>query len=78
MEKEEKIEESNIELQEKKVYEKIDPILQLYNEGNITRTEFVEKLIDAFYSLEDEIVVLKMVKPDDAIKVHKTLESIFG
>lgn len=75
---EEKIEESNLELQEKKVYEKIDPILQLYDEGNITRIEFVEKLAEAFYSLEDEIIIHKMRKPDDAIKLHETLEGIFG
>lgn len=76
---EEDIEEfkKDLQSQKKKVYEKIDPILQLYNEGSITKIEFVEKLAEAFYLLEeDEIIIHRMTKPDDAIKLHKTLDSI--
>lgn len=47
-------EENHLELQEKKVYEKINPILQLYDEGKIKKIELVEKLIEAFYSLEED------------------------
>ncbi len=69
----------DVELQKKKVYEKIGPILKLYDEGQLTKIEFVEKLAEAFYQLEeDEIIVQKMNEPDDAIKLHKTLENIFG
>lgn len=73
------IEDNNIELQKKRVYDKIAPILKLYDEDRITKIEFVEKLIEAFYNLEeeDEIIVQKMSKTDDAIKLHKTLEDIF-
>lgn len=69
---------NNIELQEKMVYEKIDPILKLYDEDRITRKEFVEKLAEAFYDLEDEVIIHKMIEPDDSIKLHNTLEDIFG
>lgn len=41
-----------LEIQKQKVYEKIDPILQLYHEGEINKKELVEKLAEAFYSLE--------------------------
>jgi hypothetical protein len=40
--------------QKKRVDEKIDPIKQSYNEGKITKREFVEKLADAFHELEEE------------------------
>lgn len=41
-----------LEIQKQKVYKKIDPILQLYHEGGINKKELVEKLAEAFYSLE--------------------------
>lgn len=70
---------NDIELQKKKVHEKIDPILKLYNKDKITAVELVEKLAEAFRHLEeDEIIVQEMRKPDDVIKLHKTLEDIFG
>ena len=40
-------------LQEDKVYKKINPILQLYDEDKITKKELVERLAEAFYSLEE-------------------------
>lgn len=40
--------------QKKRVDEKIDPIKQSYDEGKITKREFVEKLSDAFHELEEE------------------------
>lgn len=46
----------NLQSQKKKVDEKINPILHLYKEGKITKIEFVEKLADAFYRLEEEYV----------------------
>ncbi len=75
-----KIEENDIEQQKKRVYEKISPILNLYDEGELTQIELVNKLIEAFYSLEkeDEIIVQQMKDPEDAIKIHKKLENIFG
>lgn len=69
---------NNIELQEKMVYEKIDPILKLYDEDKITRKEFVEKLAEAFYDLEEGVIIHKMIVPDDVVKLHNTLEDIFG
>ncbi len=42
----------NIAEQKKRVDEKIDPIKRLYDEGKITKIEFVEKLADAFHELE--------------------------
>jgi len=44
----------NLQSQKKKVDEKINPILQLYYKGEITKKELVEKLADAFYILEEE------------------------
>lgn len=44
----------NLESQEKRVYEKINPILQSYNKDEITKKELIEKLSDAFYKLEEE------------------------
>ena len=46
--------ERDLELQKKRVNEKINPILQLYDKGEIDKKEFVEKLAEAFYSLERE------------------------
>ncbi len=40
--------------QKKRVDEKINPIKQSYEEGKITKREFVEKLADAFHELEEE------------------------
>lgn len=70
----------NIELQKKRVYGRINPILKLYDEGLLTKIELVEKLIEAFYCLEkeDEIIVQQMKDPEDVIKIHKKLENIFG
>lgn len=39
-------------LHEENVYKKIDPILQLYKEDKITKKELIERLAEAFYSLE--------------------------
>jgi len=44
----------NLQCQKKKVDEKINPILQLYDEGKITKMKLVEKLADAFRRLEKE------------------------
>ena len=44
----------NLQSQKKKVDEKINPILRLYDDGQITKIELVEKLADAFYMLEEE------------------------
>lgn len=44
----------DLQSQKKKVDEKINPILQSYDEGKITKKELVEKLADAFYKLEEE------------------------
>lgn len=44
----------NLAEQKKKVDEKINPIKQLYEEGKITKREFVEKLAGAFHELEEE------------------------
>jgi len=44
----------NIAEQKKRVDEKIDPIKQSYEEGKITKREFVEKLTDAFHELEED------------------------
>lgn len=46
----------SIELQEKMVNEKINPILRSYKDGQIDRKEFIEKLIEVFYGLEDNNV----------------------
>ena len=46
----------NLESQKKEVDEKINPILQSYNKGDIDKKELVEKLSDAFYKLEEEYV----------------------
>ena len=75
-----KIEENDIELQKKRVYEKIGPILKLYDEGELTKIELVNKLIEAFYDLEkeDDIIIHKMEEPEDAIRLHNKLENIFG
>ena len=27
---------------------------------------------------EEDIIIMQMTKPDDIVKVHKTLENIFG
>lgn len=43
---------NDLENQEKRVNEKINPILELYNQGKIKRKEAVEKLSEAFYGLE--------------------------
>lgn len=71
---------NRIELQKKRVYEKIDPILKLYDEGELTKIELVEKLIESFYQLEeeDQIIIHKMEEPEDAIRLHNKLENIFG
>lgn len=42
-----------IELQKKRVEEKINPILQLYYQDKITQAELVDKLAEAFHSLEE-------------------------
>ena len=54
--KEEDIEEfkKNLQSQKRNVDEKINPILQSYNKGEITKIELIEKLSDAFYRLENE------------------------
>ena len=44
----------NLQSQKKKVDEKINPILQSYDKGEITKKDLVEKLSDAFYRLEEE------------------------
>lgn len=44
----------NIAEQKKRVDEKIDPIKRSYDEGKITKREFVEKLADAFHELEED------------------------
>jgi hypothetical protein len=44
---------NDITAQEKRVNEKINPILELYDQGKIKRKELVEKLSEAFYSLEE-------------------------
>lgn len=43
---------NDIETQEKRVHERINPILELYDRGKIKRKELVEKLSEAFYNLE--------------------------
>lgn len=40
--------------QKQRVDEKIGPIKQLYEDGKITKMEFVEKLADAFHELEKD------------------------
>jgi hypothetical protein len=47
-------EESAVELQKKILYDKICPILKLYKDDKMTKIELIEKLTDAFYSLEAE------------------------
>lgn len=42
----------DLEKQEKIVNKKIGPILDLYNQGKIKKRELIEKLSEAFYSLE--------------------------
>lgn len=42
----------NLEMQKKKVDEKIGPILELCDQGKMTRKELVEKLSEAFHGLE--------------------------
>ncbi len=42
----------DLELQEKRVHEKIDPILKLRDK--LTEKELVDKLSEAFYELEKE------------------------
>ena len=44
----------NLQSQKKKVDETINPILQSYAKGEITKKDLVEKLSDAFYRLEEE------------------------
>ena len=44
----------DIETQEKRVYKKINPILELYDHGKIKRKEFIEKLSEAFYDLDKD------------------------
>jgi hypothetical protein len=44
--------ENDIKTQEKRVHEKINPILELYDQGKINRKELAEKLSEAFYDLE--------------------------
>ena len=44
--------ERDLVLQKKRVDEKINPILQLYDKGEIDKKKLVEKLAEAFYSLE--------------------------
>lgn len=44
----------SLQSQKEKVDEKINPILKLFDEGKITKTELVEKLANAFYRLEKE------------------------
>ena len=58
MNKEKSLEEfqMDLELQKKRVGEKIDPILQSYYEFKINKKELIEKLAEAFYSLEKEEV----------------------
>ena len=46
----------DLQSQKKKVDEKINPILQLYDEWKITKKELVEKLADAFYKLEEKFL----------------------
>lgn len=42
-------------------------------------TEYIMKWMETDSATEDdEIIIHKMEKPDDVIKLHKTLESIFG
>ena len=43
---------NDLEAQKKRVYEKIDPILQLFDNGKITKKELIDRLAEAFYSLE--------------------------
>lgn len=42
----------DLEKQEKRVYKKIGPILDLYYKGKIKKRELIEKLSEAFHSLE--------------------------
>lgn len=44
----------SLQSQKKKVDEKINPILKLFDDGKITKMELIEKLADAFYRLEKE------------------------
>ena len=44
----------NLQFQKMKVDEKINPILQSFEKGEINLKELVEKLADAFYKLEEE------------------------
>jgi hypothetical protein len=44
----------DIEMQEKRVNNKISPILELYNQGKIDLKELVEKLSQAFYELDKD------------------------
>lgn len=44
----------DIEKQEKRVYKKINPILELYDHGKIRRKELIEKLSEAFYELDKD------------------------
>lgn len=45
---------NDLETQKKRVYEKINPILKLYDNGKIKRKELIEKLSEAFYDLDKD------------------------
>lgn len=44
----------NLELQKKILDEKINPILELYLQKKITKTDFIDRLAEAFKELELE------------------------
>lgn len=54
IDKEQKEFTNDIRMQEKRVYERINPILKLYDNGKIKRKELIEKLSDAFYDLDKD------------------------
>ena len=45
---------NDLKIQEKRVNERINPILELYNQGKIESKELVEKLSEAFYDLDKD------------------------
>lgn len=47
--------DNDLKTQEKEVYEKIDPILKLYDNGKIKKRELIEKLSEAFHDLEKNL-----------------------
>lgn len=45
---------NDLEQQKKRVEEKINPILQLYDQNKITKKKFIDKLVETFHNLEEE------------------------